>query len=61
MTTVRMSAISEVASARRMVNNFSSGVLTARAKVMSRSGPQVSRNISSTRPKVCGRLAERGL
>ena len=48
-------------SASVTVWSCSSGVLTARAKVIKRSGPQRSRSSARMRPKVSGRLAERGL
>ena len=47
--TVRMSAISGLASASVTVSMRSSGVVTARAKMISRSAPQASRRISSVR------------
>ena len=60
ITTVRMSAISGVASPRVTVVRRWSGVETARAKVIRRSGPHSSRRVAKALAKPSGRLAERG-
>ena len=61
MTTVRMSAISGVASRSATVRICSSGVETARAKTIKRSGSHTSRSTPRVRPKGSGRLADRGV
>jgi hypothetical protein len=56
-----MSAISGVASDSGTTRSASSGVETARAKIITRPGAQVSRSRSSVRTNPSGRAVERGL
>ena len=60
-TMVRISAISGRASGSGTMRMVSSGVETARAKIIGRPSPQAARNTSSALANPSGRLRERGL